>query len=97
MVKKMECRVVDHVEVSITGGDMANEEVAVYLQQLQAKQQYKIIKADITIEDEFVNVSYKLENVPFERIRRITGYLVGSTERWCDSKQAEEHDRVKHG
>jgi len=35
--------------------------------------------------------------VPFERIRRITVYLVGSTDRWCDSKRAEEHDRVKHG
>lgn len=36
------------------------------------------------------------EGVNFERIRRITGYLVGSLERWNDSKKAEEHDRVKH-
>ncbi len=35
-------------------------------------------------------------NVPFERLRRITGYLVGSLERWNDGKKAEEHDRVKH-
>lgn len=35
-------------------------------------------------------------NVPFERLRRITGYLVGSLERWNDDKKAEEHDRVKH-
>lgn len=33
----------------------------------------------------------------FERLRRITGYLVGSLERWNDGKQAEERDRVKHG
>ena len=33
----------------------------------------------------------------FERLRRITGYLVGSLERWNDGKKAEEHDRVKHG
>ena len=32
----------------------------------------------------------------FERLRRITGYLVGSLERWNDGKKAEEHDRVKH-
>lgn len=32
----------------------------------------------------------------FERLRRITGYLVGSLERWNDGKQAEERDRVKH-
>lgn len=33
----------------------------------------------------------------FERLRRITGYLVGSLERWNDGKRAEEKDRVKHG
>ncbi|MDR1197012.1 MAG: anaerobic ribonucleoside triphosphate reductase [Candidatus Nomurabacteria bacterium] len=32
----------------------------------------------------------------FERLRRITGYLVGSLERWNDAKQAEEAARVKH-
>ena len=36
------------------------------------------------------------DDVPFERLRRITGYLVGSLERWNDGKKAEEHDRVKH-
>lgn len=33
---------------------------------------------------------------PFERLRRITGYLVGTMDRWNDAKTAEEHDRVKH-
>ena len=32
----------------------------------------------------------------FERIRRITGYLVGALDRLGDAKRAEEHDRVKH-
>ena len=36
------------------------------------------------------------EGVPFERIRRITGYLVGDTSRFNNAKQAEEQDRVKH-
>ena len=36
------------------------------------------------------------ENVNFERIRRITGYLVGTTDRWNDAKKAELDDRVKH-
>ncbi len=36
------------------------------------------------------------DDVPFERLRRITGYLVGSLERWNDGKRAEEADRVKH-
>ncbi len=32
----------------------------------------------------------------FERIRRITGYLVGTMDKWNDAKAAEERDRVKH-
>ncbi|MBC8532660.1 anaerobic ribonucleoside triphosphate reductase [Yeguia hominis] len=37
------------------------------------------------------------EGPKFERIRRITGYLVGTIDRWNNAKRAEEHDRVKHG
>lgn len=37
------------------------------------------------------------EKVPFQRIRRITGYLVGDLGRFDDAKRAEVEDRVKHG
>ena len=36
------------------------------------------------------------EGVEFERIRRITGYLVGTVKRFNNAKRAEERDRVKH-
>lgn len=36
------------------------------------------------------------EGVKFERIRRVTGYLTGSLDRWNNAKRAEEKDRVKH-
>ena len=36
------------------------------------------------------------QNVGFERIRRITGYLVGTMDKWNDAKKAEENDRIKH-
>lgn len=36
------------------------------------------------------------QGIRFERIRRITGYLVGGLERFNDGKAAEERDRVKH-
>ena len=36
------------------------------------------------------------EIVKFDRIRRITGYLVGTTDRFNNAKRAEERDRVKH-
>ena len=37
------------------------------------------------------------EGLKFERIRRITGYLVGTTDRFNNAKRCEERDRVKHG
>ena len=36
------------------------------------------------------------QGVQFQRIRRITGYLVGSMEQWNNAKRAEERDRTKH-
>lgn len=36
------------------------------------------------------------EDQDFQRIRRITGYLVGTIDRWNNAKRAEERDRVKH-
>lgn len=37
------------------------------------------------------------KDIQFERIRRITGYLVGTMDKWNDAKKGEERDRVKHG
>lgn len=50
---------------------------------------------------DYVNMRYTLvnkpaANVPFVRIRRITGYLVSTLEKWNSAKRAEEQDRVKH-
>ena len=39
---------------------------------------------------------YHLQPQPMQRIRRITGYLVGTLDRFNDAKRTEEHDRVKH-
>ncbi len=36
------------------------------------------------------------EGVDFERIRRITGYLVGTLDRFNNAKRAEERDRLRH-
>lgn len=42
------------------------------------------------------DTEYIGEGVKFDRIRRITGYLVGTMDRWNNAKTAEEKDRVKH-
>ncbi len=49
------------------------------------------------IGDQCPGCGRKEEDVPFERIRRITGYLVGTLDRFNNGKRAEERDRVKHG
>jgi len=91
----MEYKIINNIKVAVTGL-ISEEELSIYLTQLQVEQKRKIIKALITVDGEFIDVHYSFEYIPFERIRRITGYLVGNTDRWCDSKRAEEKDRVKH-
>lgn len=49
----------------------------------------------IRIDGDEVELAY--EPIPFQRIRRITGYLTGTVDRWNDAKKAELKDRVKHG
>lgn len=48
------------------------------------------------ITDQCPGCGRKEEDIPFERIRRITGYLVGTLDRFNNGKRAEERDRVKH-
>ena len=43
-----------------------------------------------------IRVDYVTARRKFERIRRITGYLVGTIDRWNNAKKAEERERVKH-
>ena len=62
--------------------------------------QFYIFNFPLNKEDCFMTVKSKNEKlgqgVGFERIRRITGYLVGTMDKWNDAKRAEERDRVKH-
>ena len=48
------------------------------------------------MKEEMKEVKKVGEGVEFERIRRITGYLVGTVDRFNNGKRAEERDRVKH-
>ena len=51
---------------------------------------------DKEMREYFNEHSQWFEEGRFERLRRITGYLVGTLDRWNDAKKAEEHARVKH-
>ena len=48
------------------------------------------------VDDENAREVFYWAPVNFQSIRRITGYLVGTIDRWNDAKRAEEKDRVKH-
>ncbi|MBQ7606090.1 MAG: hypothetical protein IJU59_06375 [Firmicutes bacterium] len=87
-----------NVEVNVTGdSDIPYEERKQYVDYVTKKTGRKITRLNIEADGDYVNLSYKFEDVPFERIRRITGYLVGTMDNWNDAKRAEERDRVKHG
>ena len=72
-------------------GDISQQEAQAYAQ--RAPKGTTLVKVET--DGEWVNLTY-CDRVPFERIARITGYLVGTENRWNDAKRAELHDRVKH-
>ncbi len=83
------------MSVAITGNATARESLA-YVGYLEKKYNRKLKTLDINLDGDYADLHYEFEKAPFERIRRITGYLVGTMDQWNDAKRAEEHDRVKH-
>ena len=75
---------IDNVEVKVTNGEMSEEELIATINELRKNNPNRVIKAiEFTLDGEFVDA-------------RITGYLVGTLDRFNDGKRAEEADRVKH-
>lgn len=83
------------MNVAITGNADPKEAQA-YVDYLENKYGRKLESLDIHLDGEYADLDYKFAYAPFERIRRITGYLVGTMDHWNDAKTAEERDRVKH-
>ncbi len=84
--------------VTVEGGEMSREEQGGYVRHVEAQYPNRKLKyLHIKLDGDYADLSYEFEDVPFERIRRITGYLVGTMDRWNNAKRAEERDRVKHG
>ena len=72
------------------------DELAAYVEYAKARKP-NVSSIIVTLcDDGAVDLNYVAREQKFERIRRVTGYLVGTTDRWNDAKQAEERDRVKH-
>lgn len=83
--------------VIVNGGTLQGQEIREYMEYVEKKQPNRKLKSlEITLDGDYVDLSYEFEPVDFERIRRITGYLVGTMERFNDAKRAEVDDRLKH-
>jgi len=85
------------MKVTVTGGTISQAEQDAYVARAYQKYPHNTIEAlEIHVDGDYVDLAYTLMPQKFNRIRRITGYLVGGMERWNDAKTAEEHARVKH-
>ena len=91
--------IVNGIEVTVEGlNDVSEQEIVNYIDYVENETNEKLDTLHISAAgNDYVNIDYVLQPQKFERIRRITGYLVGTIDRWNDAKRAEEHDRVKHG
>ncbi|WP_080800801.1 anaerobic ribonucleoside-triphosphate reductase [Arabiibacter massiliensis] len=98
-----EQRTVDSVVVKITylnedDAPVGDDEIRSYIARGNEQHPNSMVTAlELDVDGADVDIRYELAPVPFDRIRRITGYLVGTMDRWNDAKTAEESDRVKHG
>ena len=81
---------------AVVTGNVSLEEGKAYVDYLEKKYNRKLKKLAVNIDGDYADLNYEFEKVPFERIRRITGYLVGTMDHWNNAKAAEEADRVKH-
>lgn len=95
--------VLDCCSVTITGlkdnETVPEKEILQYIKRCRDKytnNAIKIEKINLNFDGDKVEITTTFKSVPFERIRRITGYLVGTLERFNNAKRAEVEDRVKH-
>lgn len=92
----MKTLTIDTVNITVADGIDEDEAKAYYM---RGRERYgrSLKGVYVEIEDGDALITYSTVPQPFERIRRITGYLVGTLEKWNNGKRAEERDRVKHG
>lgn len=84
-------------KVQVLNGVIQQEEINAYIAHAKEKYGREPIGMTITLDGDYVDLDYDFGRAPFDRIRRITGYLVGTLDRFNNAKRAEESERVKHG
>ena len=78
--------------------NLPEEFIQAEIAQVEKEKNREVRKAEFIVEPDGKNVKERFWFVPvkFQRIRRITGYLVGDLSRFNDAKLSEVKDRVKH-
>lgn len=84
------------IQIKVIGGNITEEEKNAYIEHCVKKFGSNIELIEIELDGEYVNLRVHTKNQPFQRIRRITGYLVGTLDRFNDAKKDEVNHRVKH-
>ena len=82
--------------VTVLNGTLPEQEINAYIARATEKFGIEPAAISITVDGDEVELHYDLPSRPFHRIRRITGYLVGTLDRFNDAKRYEERDRIKH-
>lgn len=83
-------------KVNVTNGSLDHTEIEAYIKRAEKQFGKKPSSMDIRVDGDYVELTYDFGQQPFQRIRRITGYLVGTLDRFNNGKASEERDRVKH-
>ena len=83
-------------KVTVTGGKIKQQEINAYIDRARAKYGRNPVALSIAVDGDFVDLDYDFGSVPFQRIRRITGYLVGTLDRFNNAKRTEERERIRH-
>ena len=85
-------------QINVINGTLSRNEQEAYLRFARQKYPDRAIRSmQIDLDGDYVNLSYEFEDVSFQRIRRITGYLVGDLDRFNNAKRSEVEERVVHG
>jgi len=86
------------LKVNVKGGEISEREREEYVKRALNRNSHRTIeKINITVVDnDYVDIETVCAPEKFQRIRRITGYLVGTLDRFNNAKSAEVRDRVGH-
>ena len=85
-------------DVVVEGGTISDEEKQYYIDFIkEAHPDVQYERLEVKIDGDMAHINAIAPDTPFDRIRHITGYLVGTLDKFNNAKREEEKSRIKHG